>query len=362
MNEGGVPSKRSCGNQGDALRVEMERVTDGRLDRIVISHCCGDAIEKYREWPSPTVIISDGPYGVSGYNGDLHSENGLDKWYEPHIEKWTNASTPLTSLWFWNSEVGWATVHPVLVKHGWEYKACNIWDKGMGHVAGNCNTKTIRNLPVVSEVCVHYVKRASFEIDGMPATMQEWLIHEWKRSEIPFKQANEACGVVDAATRKWMGKDRLWYMPPSDAFQKLAAYANENGREDGRPYFSIDGVAPLTGEEWSKMRAKFYCPLGKTNVWSLPQLKGEERLKEGGKVVHNNQKPLCLIKDIISMCSDAGDVVWDPFGGLATAAIASIDMGRSCYSSEIDTDMFRVGRGRIASHIKEPRQFSLGDF
>lgn len=48
---------------------------------------CGDALELYDKWGSPTVIISDGPYGINGFRGDLVSSDGLDKWYEPHIKR-----------------------------------------------------------------------------------------------------------------------------------------------------------------------------------------------------------------------------------------------------------------------------------
>ena len=51
-----------------------------------------NAIELYKDWESPTVIISDGPYGVSGFPGDLHSHHGLDAWYEPHIKAWSYTS------------------------------------------------------------------------------------------------------------------------------------------------------------------------------------------------------------------------------------------------------------------------------
>ena len=30
-----------------------------------------------------------------------------------------------------------ASVHPVLEKHGWKYHALHVWDKGIGHIAGN---------------------------------------------------------------------------------------------------------------------------------------------------------------------------------------------------------------------------------
>ena len=314
---------------------------------VTVEYVLGDALDQYDGWPSPSLIISDGPYGVSGYKGDLHSSSGLAEWYEPHIKKWTEKANPAASLWFWNSEIGWASVHHVLERYGWEYKSCCIWNKGIGHIAGNCNTKTISTYPVVTEVCVHYVKKPFFVVDNKKMTMQEWMVYEWKRTGLPLKKANEACGVVDAASRKWLTKDHLWYMAPSDSFEKLVNYANTHGREEGKPYFSTNGATSLTKEDWDSMRPTFHCPLAKTNVWDLPQLKSEERIREGTKAVHNNQKPLQIIKELISTSSDPNDVVWDPFGGLATTAIASIELRRNVFSSEINEKMYRYGRKRI---------------
>ena len=67
---------------------------------------CSDAMKVYDKWKSPVAIICDGPYGVNGFPGDLVSYNGLAEWYEPHIKKWSEFSTPLTTLWFWCTEVG----------------------------------------------------------------------------------------------------------------------------------------------------------------------------------------------------------------------------------------------------------------
>ena len=141
-------------------------------------------------------------------------------------------------------------------------------------------------------------------------------------------------------------------MPPADAFEKIVAYANENGAENGRPYFSIDGKKPLTREEWSRMRAKFYCPIGVTNVWQEPQLRGIERLKTNQKAVHLNQKPLSLIKRIIEIASDIGDVVWDPFAGLCTTAIASAELERICYCSEINSEVYDIAVKRVKQALK----------
>lgn len=307
----------------------------------------GDSMDFYDCWDTPIVIVSDGPYGINGYKGDLKTPIGLDEWYEPHIEVWSRKATAQTTLWFWNTELGWATVHPILLKYGWEFKTCNVWDKGMSHVAGNTNTKTISHLPVVSEVCVQYVKKPSFNVDGKVMSMKDWLRFEWERTSLPFSKTNDACGVVNAATRKYFTKCHLWYMPPADMFCRISDYANTYGKIDGRPYFSIDGERPLTKDEWDAMRPKFYCPFGVTNVWTTAQLRGSERIKNGLKAVHLNQKPLELIQRIIEMSSDEGDVVWDPFGGLFTSALSCMNTNRICYSSEITPAVYEAGVKRL---------------
>lgn len=308
---------------------------------------CGEAFDLYDKWETPIVIVSDGPYGVNGFPGDLVSTFGLEDWYEPHIKKWSTLATPLTTLWFWNTELGWAKVHPVLERYGWQYISCCIWDKGMSHVAGNTNTKTIRHLPVVTEVCVQYVKKPTFIIDDRKFSMKEWLRYEWNRTGLPLSKTNVACGVKDAATRKYFTKCHLWYMPPADAFEKIVIYANEYGNKNGRPYFSIDGKKSIKKEEWQAMRSKFYCPIGITNVWKVSQLRGRERLKINQKAVHLNQKPLILIKRIIEMSSDKGDVIWDPFAGLFTTAIASAELERKCYCSELNPEIYNIAFNRV---------------
>ncbi|MBR2384952.1 MAG: site-specific DNA-methyltransferase [Clostridia bacterium] len=307
----------------------------------------GDSLNMYDKWETPTVIISDGPYGVSGFKGDLISYKNLGNWYEPHIAAWTQKSTPQTTLWFWNTEIGWATVHPILEKYGWEYKCCNVWDKGKSHIAGATNTKTLSKLPISTEVCVQYVLSPKFTVNNSILSMQEWLIYEWKRTGLPFSKTNEACGVVNAATRKYFTKCHLWYKPPVDAFEKIVQYANDHGKKDGYPYFSTNGKSPLTRDEWNQLSPKFYCKFGLTNVWTLPQLSGSERIKNGSKAVHFNQKPLALIEQIIEMSSDPEDVIWDPFAGLATTAIACKQLNRKCYSAEIDEETYKQALKRI---------------
>lgn len=309
-----------------------------------------DVLSVYEGWPEPVVVISDGPYGLSRAFGDIPEPDGLYKWYEPHIAAWSRKARPQTTLWFWNSEIGWATVHPLLAKYGWSYIRCHIWDKGIEHIAGNSNTQRLRQLPTVTEVCVQYAREVRLPSGGRQHTIKDWLRTEWERTGLPLSRTNEACGVRNAATRKYFTKDWLWYLPPPEAFERLVKYANAYGDPVGVPYFSIDGRKPLPSEEWAKMRPKFRCPAGVTNVWREPSLHNAERLRRGMRALHLNQKPLKLMELIIQLSSDEGDVVWDPFGGLCTGALAATRLKRRCFSAEINADLYEAAVMRLVGH------------
>jgi DNA methylase len=282
------------------------------------------------------------------FPGEPPTPDGLAEWYEPHVTAWSRKSLPETTLWFWGSEIAWATVHPTLSKHGWEYRALHVWDKGIGHIAGNVNSKTIRGFPVVTEVCAQYIRDVQLPTaDGQLVPMRQWLRHEWKRSGLPLSRTNDACGVKNAATRKYFTQDHLWYFPPPEMMERLVDYATRHGRPTNRPYFSLDGVTPLTARQWSRMRAKWNHTHGLTNVWSTPAVRGGERLKNGMSALHMNQKPIQLIERTILASSDENDVVWEPFGGLCPAAIASHYRKRRCYSAEINPHFYGLARERL---------------
>ena len=176
------------------------------------------------------------------------------------------------------------------------------------------------------------------------------------RTGLPFSKANVACGVKNAATRKYLTRDHFWYCPPEEMLVKLAEYANRHGDAKRGPYFSLE-QHPVSAEErrntWHSVRAKFYCEFGITNVWREPPVRGRERVKLGKRVVHMNQKPLRLLELIIRASSDEGDVIWEPFGGLCSVAIAAHRLGRVCYSAELSNEYLQAARARLATETHE---------
>ena len=44
---------------------------------------------------------------------------------------------------------------------------------------------------------------------------------------------------------------------------------------------------------------------------------------------------------------DPGDVVWEPFGGLCTAAVAALRSDRACYAAEVEPDVYEAAVDRL---------------
>ena len=310
-----------------------------------------DALKCYEKWPKPQCIIADGPYGLGKFPGEPKTADELPEWYAPHIASWAKLSAPSTTLWFWNREIAWAKVHPVLETHGWDYEETVVWDKGVGHVAGNCNSKTIRGLPVVTEIAVRYSKRVDLPVAGggrLP--LKEWLRFEWQRSGLPMNQSNAACGVQNAATRKYLTQCHLWYFPPGESVVAMAKWCTRKGKATSRPYFSLDGGQPITAFAWDSLRSKWRHEHGVTNVWVESALRDNERLRDAdGVIAHANQKPLDFMGRMVRYCTDAGDVVWEPFGGLCSASVAAALLGRRAFAAEMNKDYYRLAQCRLAA-------------
>lgn len=332
----------------------LERAITEKTERL--GSCAlfkGDALDAYANWLPPTCIIADGPYGLGKFPGEPRTPDGLAEWYAPHAAAWAAAANPDTTLWFWNSEIGWAKAHPALEMHGWEYQETVIWDKGLAHIAGNVNSRTIRGLPVVTEIAVRYTRKLTFQDDrGGPIAAKEWLRAEWQRSGLPLYQANAATGTLNAATRKYLTQCHLWYFPPGEAVESMARWCTMYGRPTKRSYFSLDGKTPITAAAWNRLRSKWNHTHGLTNVWQEPPVHNGERVKVGSEYLHANQKPIALLQRQILACTDPGDIVWEPFGGLCSATVAAIRLGRVAHAAELNERYQGAALDRLRSELR----------
>lgn len=80
------------------------------------------------------------------------------------------------------------------------------------------------------------------------------------------------------------------------------------------------------------------------SVWSIPSTPSSE--KRHGK--HPTQKPLRLLERIVTLCTNPGDKVLDPFCGSGTTGVAAITLGRHFVGLEQDSMYVELAKKRMA--------------
>ena len=88
---------------------------------------------------------------------------------------------------------------------------------------------------------------------------------------------------------------------------------------------------------------------GKHGVWTIPIVKHqvEERL-------HTTQKPLDLMRELVSDFTDPGDIILDPFAGSGTTGVAAIQLGRRFIGWERDANYHAIAMRRLRGDEAKP--------
>lgn len=102
-------------------------------------------------------------------------------------------------------------------------------------------------------------------------------------------------------------------------------------------------------EEWGRT---YYCN-GAYFIWERD---GKEIPK-----IHPAQKPVKVLKPLIEMLTDEGDVVIDPCAGSGTTLRAAVELGRSAYGFEIDRTFFQRAKDEMLK-LESDKQMNIFDF
>ena len=91
-----------------------------------------------------------------------------------------------------------------------------------------------------------------------------------------------------------------------------------------------------------------------TNVWSFltPNFAKKDGLENK---MHPTRKPLEVIKRLIELTTNEGDLVLDPFCGSGTTAIACLELGRKYICIEKDKEYYEIAKERIAKWHNEKK-------
>jgi site-specific DNA-methyltransferase (adenine-specific) len=101
--------------------------------------------------------------------------------------------------------------------------------------------------------------------------------------------------------------------------------------------------------------AKRGVPLG--DVWDIPFLNPKAKERTG----YPTQKPLLLLERILSLASNEGDGVIDPFCGSGTTLVAALSLNRSAIGIDISEDAVALTKKRLDDPTRtQSRLLALG--
>ena len=75
--------------------------------------------------------------------------------------------------------------------------------------------------------------------------------------------------------------------------------------------------------------------------------------------LHPTQKPIKLLMRLISIFTDAGDVVIDPCAGSGSTLRAAYEMGRSSYGFEIDKKFYMLAKNEMLGGLDTQVRFDI---
>ncbi len=125
----------------------------------------------------------------------------------------------------------------------------------------------------------------------------------------------------------------LWYTKSDDYTFNL---------DDVRIPAKYPGKRSYRGENKGKLSGN---PKGKNpeDVWDIPNVKGNHIEKTS----HPCQFPVGLIERLVLALTKPGDLVFDPFAGVASSGVAALLHERNFWGCEIMEDYIKIGRDRL---------------
>ncbi len=209
-----------------------------------------------------------------------------------------------------------ALLVPYLEEMGLELRQQIIIDKGMRAVSGRA-TKKYKIFPNVTESILLIVK-------DNKKFVKPFLKEKQQEKGLSAKQINESLGVKSNGGGMWSiytGNNVCEQFPTKDLWEKLSVV--------------LDFELP-----YKKVAQTFNPQMGFTDVWTDIDFYKEKHF-------HPTQKPLKLIRRLVETSSNEGDVVLDPFSGVASTQISCIQLNRHYIGIELDETYFKIGLNRI---------------
>lgn len=202
-------------------------------------------------------------------------------------------------------EVSDCSVHLLLTDppYGMEYKTNRRWaSEPPDRIAGDGEDQAFVLLSEVIQKAIHKLKD-----DAHVLVFCSW------RGEPEVRKVLEDAGLVVKGSLIWVKEEH-------SAGDVKGAFAPRHERI----VHAVKGSPEV-------------CPR-RPDVFQIPRAKRE---------LHPMEKPVELLKQLIKCTTAEGDLVLDPFGGVASTCVAALETGRSFVAFELDRGYYEAGRERL---------------
>ena len=189
--------------------------------------------------------------------------------------------------------------------------------------------------------------RKSFNNDVADWDQVDFDPGEWLE---PFRRVLKPTGTVFAFTSyNLLGRWHETFDPAFDTFQFIVWHKTNPPPKLRRAGFlnSCELIVACwdRGHTWNFTRQR-----DMHNFIEAPICGGAERVRDP---FHPTQKPLRVLRRLVDLASRPGDLVLDPFMGVGSTGVASVEMGRRFVGIEIDEAYVAAAERRIeAARLK----------
>lgn len=321
----------------------------------------GDCISAMEQMPDGSVdlILTDPPYNI----GVKRTKNGkarTEEWdcikdYPDFMMRWISAAhrvlKPQGVMYFFHSDMNQLPEIMERIRKETDFALISflIWDKGECRAqAWKCRDAeshtALRSWFNTCEYILHYVKsgasRTEWDKTGLDRIYSNpelfRPLKEWYRSELKRlgKTEAELIDFYKQVTGKGSGmfrhyfKDSQFEIPTADVYQKVfVPFGFRREYEDLRYTHHVD----------ENHKALIKC--------APPNSTGR---------LHVCQKPVELLRRLVRVSSNPGDVVLDCFMGSGSTGCAALREGRDFIGIELDAGFFAAAKKRIEEEAANP--------
>ncbi len=189
------------------------------------------------------------------------------------------------------------------------------------------------------KIASHYIRVALDKVFGME-NFQSEIIWSYKR------WSNSKKGLLNS-------HQNIYFYSKSNDF-KFNSYFTDYSATTNIDQILQDREKTSKGKTVYKTDFEGNVVIGKekkgvplSDTWEIPYLNPKAKERVG----YPTQKPVLLLKEIIKIVTDEGDLVVDPFCGSGTTCVAAKDMNRNFIGIDVSNDAVELANKRLEEMI-----------